>query len=211
MNKKYPLILGAFLLTATTSFAVGTTFKDEATFADWYKDSVKHLQETGVVTGYADGNFLPNNPVTRGELSLMLDRYETNVVNKKIAALSLPAGVTEKMVDEKIKAHFDEHKDDYFDGYIQSVIDNTEAFKDSDIDYKTAIIMAESGLRKLDEAPEARKLEDKDEDANVPENYTAYLFDWANGHEPPLVYLNYKGEKSFGDVIENVDEWYGPF
>lgn len=42
---------------------------------DWYYAPVIWGAETGVVSGYDDGNFRPNNPVTREELATMLRSY----------------------------------------------------------------------------------------------------------------------------------------
>lgn len=220
--KKYPLIIGAFLLTVTSSFAIGTTFTDEASFASWYKDAVKHMQETGVVTGYADGSFKPDQSVTRGELSLMLDRYEEKVVDPKIAVLSLPTGMTEVMIDKKIADYFAKNQNKYFDNHMQAVIENTLAYEKTDYDYKTLLIMAESGLKKLNKPPvpgegDLLDLESlkKIEANKLPEGYTLYQGVPAEGIQDyfyPPYYLNYKGEETdfMGEAYE-VDEWYGPF
>lgn len=42
----------------------------------YYEDSVYKMQGLGVVQGYQDGNFGPNDPVTRGQVVTMLDRYD---------------------------------------------------------------------------------------------------------------------------------------
>ena len=212
MNKKLPLLIGAFLLTVATTYAAATTFTDEATFASWYKDAVKHMQDAGVVTGYADGSFKPDQSVTRGELSLMLDRYGEKVVDPKVKEAS--GGMTEAMVDEKIKAYFDEHRKDYFDAYIDDVISNINKFADQDIDYKTFVIMAESGVRRLSKAPTGEM--NLIDEATLPAGYMLYQEkvdeNMADPYDPPY-YLNYKGELI--DPIDGtpvaVDRWYGPF
>lgn len=44
----------------------------------WYSDSVARLVELGITTGYPDGTYRPNTPVTRGEMAVFLDRaFET--------------------------------------------------------------------------------------------------------------------------------------
>jgi hypothetical protein len=52
--------------------AGGKTFSDAG--AGWYADAVKWAVEKGVVNGYADGTFRPQNPVTREQFAAMLWR-----------------------------------------------------------------------------------------------------------------------------------------
>ena len=52
----------------------------KGTFTDvdagtWYSDSVEWAAENGVVNGYGDGKFGPNDPVTREQLAAILYRY----------------------------------------------------------------------------------------------------------------------------------------
>lgn len=202
------------MLTVATTYAATTTFTDEASFASWYKDAVKHMQETGVVTGYADNTFKPENPVTRGELSLMLDRYEEKIVDQKIAEAMAgnSGGMTESMVDKKIADYFLKYQGSYFDNHIEKVIDNTLAFESKDYNYKTLLIMAESGIKYLSKAP-AEKLVQKE--ANLPQGYTLYQEvndgQIQDEYYPPF-YLNYKGEETnFMGESYLRDEWYGPF
>lgn len=50
-----------------------TSFKDvgSSNFASGY---IWEASEKGIISGYTDGTFLPNRPVTRGEMALMLSR-----------------------------------------------------------------------------------------------------------------------------------------
>ena len=41
----------------------------------WYASAVRWAAETGVVSGYADGRFGTDDPVTREQLAAMLYRY----------------------------------------------------------------------------------------------------------------------------------------
>ncbi len=50
-------------------------FEDEGEIPDWAKKAVSNMKDKGVITGYDDGTFGPNNYVTRAELAVMLDRY----------------------------------------------------------------------------------------------------------------------------------------
>ena len=52
----------------------GSGFGDVSTGA-WYEDAVTWASEKGIVSGYEDGRFAPNDPVTREQLVVMLWRY----------------------------------------------------------------------------------------------------------------------------------------
>ena len=59
------LIIGGATLTVS---AANGTFKDVVAGA-WYENAVLWAQEKGVVYGYSDGTFKPNNNITRAELT----------------------------------------------------------------------------------------------------------------------------------------------
>ena len=40
----------------------------------WYTDAVARMYELGITTGYADGTYRPNDPVSRAEMAVFLDR-----------------------------------------------------------------------------------------------------------------------------------------
>ncbi len=40
----------------------------------WYTDAIARMVELGIATGYADGTYRPNAPVSRGEMAVFLDR-----------------------------------------------------------------------------------------------------------------------------------------
>lgn len=42
---------------------------------DWYEEAVRWADSVGVVTGYGDGTFGPNDPITREQMAAMLWRY----------------------------------------------------------------------------------------------------------------------------------------
>ena len=52
----------------------GLAFKDTPK-TDWYADYVGWALREGIVTGYPDGTFRPNAPVTRAELAVVLARF----------------------------------------------------------------------------------------------------------------------------------------
>ncbi len=51
-------------------------FKDKATFPAWAAESIEKVKEAGYMTGDDNGNFRPNDPVTRAELAVILARQE---------------------------------------------------------------------------------------------------------------------------------------
>ncbi|HHV98706.1 MAG TPA: glycoside hydrolase [Clostridiaceae bacterium] len=50
----------------------GTSFKD--TSKHWARNEIEIARQNNIVIGVGDGNFLPDNPVTRQEIAVMLDR-----------------------------------------------------------------------------------------------------------------------------------------
>ena len=52
----------------------GTDFTDVAD-TTYYADAVRWTSTYGIVTGYGDGTFRPNNPITRQQLAAILWRY----------------------------------------------------------------------------------------------------------------------------------------
>ena len=59
------VVLGGATLTAGAASGAFKDVKDGA----WYENAVLWAQEKGIVNGYADGSFKPNNNVTRAELT----------------------------------------------------------------------------------------------------------------------------------------------
>ncbi len=68
--------IAAILYRAAGSPAAsgGTVYSDVAGTA-YYADAVRWASANGVVTGYADGTFRPNDPITRQQLAAILWRY----------------------------------------------------------------------------------------------------------------------------------------
>ena len=52
----------------------------------WYTDAVAWAEEVGVVKGYEDATFRPDNKITRQEMAVMLARYAEKVAGLKIEA-----------------------------------------------------------------------------------------------------------------------------
>lgn len=51
------------------------TFRD-VRGSNWYANAVGYMQQTGVVTGYADGTFGPEEPITRAEFAAIASRFD---------------------------------------------------------------------------------------------------------------------------------------
>ena len=51
-------------------------YKDEATIPAWAKDAVDKATEKGWMKGDPEGNFRPNDPVTRAEMAVILSRLQ---------------------------------------------------------------------------------------------------------------------------------------
>lgn len=196
MKKTLFLIL-VFLVGAGSALAITQAFTDEANFPSWAKDSILKLQGQGVIEGYADGNFGPNQPVSRAELSVMFDRFEEKVVQSQI----------EEYVDSKWKEGADTEIQQYINYKLEDIVMNIEKFDDQDLDYKAYLVLAESGLKKREQGLDLSLME-KDENAILPEGYEAYI----KKNIVQSIYLHYVGTRLVGgDVEVEVDEWYGPF
>ena len=74
-------MVGALNLTA---LAANSFFSDEGSFASWFASSAKKMKHNNIITGYPDGSFQAENPVSRGELAVVLDRFAKNVVGKDL-------------------------------------------------------------------------------------------------------------------------------
>lgn len=157
-------------------------FDDEGDIADWAKKAVTKMKNTGVINGYSDGSFGPNNYVTRAELATMLDRYSKKIVNENIHEFVFAldrAGYLNLKEDKSVQA---------------------------------ALIMAEAGYYMLDEPPIGYNNGKPDpdefyesEDVVLPSGYAYY-------HEVPYeFYLRYNGDRNVGQDSTPVDEWFGPF
>lgn len=51
-------------------------YKDEKDIPAWAKDAVERVAEAGLMLGHDDGTFKPNEPLTRAQMAVILDRLE---------------------------------------------------------------------------------------------------------------------------------------
>jgi len=73
----------------------GMSFPD-VTPNDWFHDYVAWVYDKGFITGYEDGTFRPNNPITREELAALMARAQGIPVR---LAGSLPFSDTNRISD----------------------------------------------------------------------------------------------------------------
>ena len=66
--------LTAWLKAKEAEDMAGKHFKDVPDSA-WYANAVNRLYEAGLIGGYEDGTYKPNNPVTRAEIAVLLQRF----------------------------------------------------------------------------------------------------------------------------------------
>ncbi|MFM9412795.1 S-layer homology domain-containing protein [Peptococcus simiae] len=58
---------------------------------DWYANTVGYAVQKGIVTGYPDGSFKPNQPITRAEFSAIASRFAALTDEKEITFIDLGA------------------------------------------------------------------------------------------------------------------------
>ncbi|MGD6843096.1 S-layer homology domain-containing protein [Bacillus infantis] len=87
--KKPLIILLTFImaisLTPAVKQAAGPTFKDleSITGGFWAREEISYLAEKGIISGYPDGTFRPNNPITRQQVAAMLvQAFELDYMNR---------------------------------------------------------------------------------------------------------------------------------
>ena len=65
-------------LSLNKSTAGAPQFKDVKA-GDWYKTAIDIIARQGVIKGYEDGTFRPNQPITRREFAAIAARYAGNI------------------------------------------------------------------------------------------------------------------------------------
>ena len=188
MKKIIYFFAGALAMLSTTALAATVVFTDQNSFVDsWFEDAAVNMNKKGIITGYPDGSFGPSNQVSRAELAVMLNRFD-------------------EYTAREIEKHFNDK--------IDEIVDNTLKFAKQDYDwYTNFIVLAESGLRKLDGAPQYYNTDGWEEESgvNLPEGYKLYTA-FVMGESGNPSYLHFQGEICGGDECgEELDQWYGPF
>lgn len=98
------LLIALVLLLSLTPSSLAATFRDVPKTNSFY-DEVNYLVQKGIITGFADGTFKPNQVVTRGQAAIMIGR-----------ALGLD-GTRQNTVFSDVK------KNNGASGYIQSAVE----------------------------------------------------------------------------------------
>ncbi|MFA6520950.1 MAG: S-layer homology domain-containing protein [Candidatus Gracilibacteria bacterium] len=75
MKKILGFILIGALFASTTAFAALKIFPDVPADA-WYAKAVNSLSFNGVISGYPDGTFKPDNNINRAEVAAILSKYD---------------------------------------------------------------------------------------------------------------------------------------
>ncbi|MGI6255462.1 MAG: S-layer homology domain-containing protein [Acutalibacter sp.] len=75
------VILGKNLMLQTQPGEV-LGFTDSRTFSDWSKGWIRAVAECGIVSGYPDGTFRPQNNISRGETATILVKAIGNLVKQ---------------------------------------------------------------------------------------------------------------------------------
>lgn len=70
-----------FLLGGVT--LAQTVFRDISPRA-WYAEAVAQMQQMGVISGYPDGTFRPDRPVTRAEVAAMLANFHAALQQERV-------------------------------------------------------------------------------------------------------------------------------
>lgn len=73
MNKLSLLSLLFTIIAIPVAFASGLGFSDISE-DDWYRVPVQQLTALGIVEGYSDGTYKPENNVNRAEVAVMMSR-----------------------------------------------------------------------------------------------------------------------------------------
>ncbi|KKU80170.1 MAG: S-layer domain protein [Candidatus Peregrinibacteria bacterium GW2011_GWA2_47_7] len=183
--EKITAIITSLVLTITvTAFAASTGFTDQNDFDEWYKSAVMKLNYLGIINGYPDGSFKPNNNVNRAELAVILSKYDDYRIKS-----------FDDLLASKLLAFMAAQKQ-------FSNLTNVPEY------YKNLIIVSKTGLRRVNGEPS--DLDQYSLVTGIGDLPTGYSIYQGQGIIIPA-YVNYKGARLMGDVEEDVDEWYGPF
>lgn len=93
-----PFFVGLMFGVATTM--LGASMRGSAIFRDvqsgsYYDEAIGDMYEVGIIRGYENGTFGPNDYVTRGQLALMLLRFRAHLLGEEVVRRE-PAVVTEE-------------------------------------------------------------------------------------------------------------------
>ncbi|MCC6643434.1 S-layer homology domain-containing protein [Candidatus Peregrinibacteria bacterium] len=78
------MLVGVVVTAATASALIAVKKFPDVDYNSYYGTAVESMVGMGVMTGYENGNFGPNDVVTRAQLATVLNRYNEEVGYMKI-------------------------------------------------------------------------------------------------------------------------------
>ena len=75
------LLVGIFSSLLTTYASGPMSNFTDVDEDDGYASSIERMVQLGVIQGYENGNFGPNDPLTRAQVVMILDRYDSHLLN----------------------------------------------------------------------------------------------------------------------------------
>lgn len=141
------VLVGVLIVSFSTTFAA-FKFTDEAGFASWFKSAVMGMSQQGIMQGYPDGTFKPENAVNRAELAVMFDRFEKQMIAERRTS---------------------------FEAGIEAVLISYDNLANQAVDHKVWVAMADAGYRKLSVKPDLTDFVVV-KDAKLPKGYTLYEY-----------------------------------
>jgi hypothetical protein len=85
------LILFGFslgLITTTNAGTLGSAVFGDVPSGTYYDSAVGDMYAAGIITGYSDGRFGPNDYVTRGQVAIMMQRFKAHLTGQTIQVSS---------------------------------------------------------------------------------------------------------------------------
>lgn len=86
------------------TYAAIDAFTDQNTFGDWYADAANDLRDQGIITGYPDGSFQPENTINRAELAVIIKRLDDLQNQKLLALIEAYDGLSDRDIVSWVKA-----------------------------------------------------------------------------------------------------------
>ena len=105
--KKLGIALIVLTISATVAFAATMSFSDVKS-GDWFYNGVVYSSQNDLMTGYSDGTFSPNEPVTRGQFATVLERMDAEKIDNMYYELAARRSFE---VSELIGSSWIEYKD----------------------------------------------------------------------------------------------------
>lgn len=74
------LALVSLMVLSSSVIAQSATLFRDVTVSDYFYEATERFARTGLLKGYPNGRFGPHDYVTRGQVAVILDRYDTTVI-----------------------------------------------------------------------------------------------------------------------------------